>query len=126
MAGSHETERRLLDTITDLAADVDGADVEELDEVLRAYGVEPEGLKDRIIGRVRQRTWKTNARQERARRRVDSVPARPVGTDRAGMMAELNKKAGAGRFFRNAEELSDDDLWQILCQQRELEDDTKG
>ena len=122
MAKKLESERGLLDAVADLVSDMDGADSEELDGVLRAQGIEPSGLMDRILGRVKKQTWRVRAQREMASRKPVARQQRPAGMHRAAMMAELNRRSQAGRFFRNADELSDDDLWEILCDQRELED----
>lgn len=52
--GSRSTQA--LDALTDIAADFSGASSEELDKELLGFGIDPYGLMDRILTKVKRRT----------------------------------------------------------------------
>ena len=101
-----------LDAVALFVADQAHAPV-DLDDALRAEGYDPESLTAGVLAEVKRRTWKSNVV-------VPATPAReprPAHLDKAHLLIRLAATAQRSRQtvnFKNANELSADDLWDIL------------
>lgn len=115
-------DKRFLDAIADLLASEAPTERSEVQEHLRIEGIDPKRAVKNVLAEVRRRTWRVQANREMAADTRRARPPRPAGVTRDQMLLELRRHDAHG-YFRNAEKFSDDDLWDIICDQRELGDD---
>lgn len=91
---------------------------EEAREELRAAGIDPDQMARRMRERLTRLSWRAVARgnEMKAKARSRRRP-RPAHMDRQALLPlvrELQSRRSTANF-RNAEELSADDLWLVYC-----------
>lgn len=109
--------RRLLEGLADLTGALAEPTDDEIDAQLRAEGIDPDRVASRILGRVRRSTWLGASQLQRRSQRDSSTAARAQARrlDRAQLLALIEQHRGAvSAQFRNADQLPDDDLRQIV------------
>ena len=112
---TQSVESRTLDLLADFAADY-SPEPEEVDNLLREFGYEPDEIAASILSNVDRLAWK---RQSAPPSRSLVSISRPSSMNRHALIAKLEgyqKSAQATINFKGAEHLSDDDLWLIIQQ----------
>ncbi|MDX9721002.1 MAG: hypothetical protein RBU37_09645 [Myxococcota bacterium] len=115
MTSQREREGRTLDCFVEMSV-ADVPSLEEADEELRSAGIDPVQLGRALRERIVQATWRKEAQARRAwfaSRNTARAP-RPSGMTRAEIIGRIQQH-NAGVAFRNADKMSDDDLWDTLC-----------
>lgn len=101
---------------------------EEEDEELRAFGLDPDQVGERLE-KVAERAlrkspynWRNRSGEiEEAKRRRESVDIADLSRD--DMLQTLRDNPRMGAHFRDFEELTDEDLRSLLADQKFLEDE---
>jgi len=118
MSDQREKEGRTLDAVVELAVEDGLPSAEEAFQGLLAAGLEPEKVGRALRERLVAATWK-NVAQERMRNfqaNTRQRPVRPSDMSRQYMLDRIQStQPTATALFRNADKMSDDDLWNLLC-----------
>lgn len=101
---------RVLDTLLEFAASDVPTSEAELDVALRDEGIDANAAVVRMKAKYAKETWRMGPPipSVRAARR-----SRPATATRGAMVKQLKQ---ASLHFRNADDVSDDDLWDMLVE----------
>lgn len=120
MTNSRDKEGQILDAAVD-ASNEELPSTAEAREILLEVGLVPGAVGRDLYQRLVRSSWRTEAQRKRLdfEQNVRARPLRPPTMTRPRMLAQLRQQP-AQVGLRATAEMSDDDLWDLLC---ELKDD---
>ena len=125
MGSQRDKEGRLLDAIVEMSAADGLPSSDEVRHELKEAGLAPGRVGRSLRERLIAATWREKAALQR--RRFESSQQRrrqrPPGMGRQQILALIQRYPAQAVAFRNADEMSEDDLWDLLC---DLEEGDEG
>lgn len=125
MGSQGDREGQILDAVVDMSVEDGLPSIEDAREDLRAAGLSPGRVGRSLRERLIAATWKEEAsvRRQRFAENQGQRRPRPSGMGRQEILALIKQHPAEAVAFRNADEMSEDDLWDLLC---DLEMDDEG
>jgi len=113
-----------LDALTDAVALDNDADEAEINDALRAEGIDPDAAIEAVRMRLHQLTWLERGKARARRQSLHRRPPRPTNTDRKQLELRYRRLAKSSDAplavgFRKMDSMSDEQLWNLIC---DLED----
>lgn len=117
MTDRRTKEGRTLDGIVEMCADDGLPSLKDAQETLRSAGLDPDEVGRSLREQLVRATWRRTAEERRKGFRLlqGERPPRPAGLNREALLARIDERQPRAVAFRNADEMSDDDLWDLLC-----------